>query len=179
MLFEVGDACMLARTNLDLNMVDYSANKDGEPVVIPVDGGGLEFGVWPFDDERNARFVNNALYILKAKPDGCNVSATTRGPNALDNARKRARKEGTSAPLALPSVEFVFGTTTRLYSPEREPNSTTAAGTKWRVRTMQRGGWAWRWYGPGKTLKRRVWIAPFPKGPPGAPLSIHATRLDR
>ena len=39
----------------------------------------------------------------------------------------------------------------------------------WTHRWLVHGGWQWRRYGPGHTLRRQVWIGDYVKGPEGLP----------
>lgn len=44
---------------------------------------------------------------------------------------------------------------------------------EWRSRWVVRGHWRWQAYGPGRTERRRIWVAPFIKGPEDKPLVVN------
>jgi hypothetical protein len=43
---------------------------------------------------------------------------------------------------------------------------------EWSHRWLVRGHWRWQAYGPGRTERRRIWIAPFVKGPEDKPFAV-------
>lgn len=57
----------------------------------------------------------------------------------------------------------------RIEGASREPGETAV---QWSHRWVVRGHWRWVPCGPGRSERRRVWIAPFVKGPEEAPLIV-------
>lgn len=70
-------------------------------------------------------------------------------------ARKRALKRGIPGKVSVIALR-------RHESANRQEGESTV---EWSHRWVVRGHWRWQACGPGRTERRRIWIAPFVKGP--------------
>lgn len=76
-------------------------------------------------------------------------------------ARRRFQREGRQPP----PVRVIA-----LRHPPGSPSSGGGGDREWHHRWIVRGHWRMQPWGPRRELTRPVWIAPYPKGPEGAPL---------
>lgn len=58
----------------------------------------------------------------------------------------------------------------RRISEPKDPDDVTHSGREWHHRWIVSGHWRNQPYGPGRGLRRPMWIAPYVKGPEGMPL---------
>lgn len=173
----VGDTLMVAvfveRDNAPI--VDPGNLKSlGFPVVfplgaweIPVDQGGQPRVIHQYGPEQTkdnkghstgvvSLAVIKTLWLLMRQPLS---QETIQTPDRA--ARRRALREGVTDP---PSV--------RVISLRRPTSSSEQSGepTQWHHRWIVRGHWRNQAYGSDRKLRRPIWIAPFVKGPEGAPM---------
>jgi hypothetical protein len=59
---------------------------------------------------------------------------------------------------------------------EGDPGA-SQTGRRWKVRTLVRGHYRWQAHGPGRSLRKRIWIRPHYAGPQHAPLTKKVTEL--
>lgn len=89
-------------------------------------------------------------------------SSEVRGmPPAVKGVAKRARVPGRVTTVELRR---------RVNVCERQPGDERPV--EWSHRWIVRGFWRWQRYGPGNTLRKRIWIDPYVKGPEDAPLAV-------
>jgi hypothetical protein len=122
------------------------------------------------DEEQRARLLEagivdpqatNVLRLVHAFWLLLNQKVTVVNAHRLPrHAAKRAER------LSLKSSVTVVKLRTLVY-PEREDGHSTV---NWTCRFIVRGHWRWQVYGPGKTLRKRIWVHPFIKGDPDLPL---------
>lgn len=102
-----------------------------------------------------ARYLH-ALWLMMDQP--LTVTETDRLP---PTSTKAARAAGITPEVH--SVRLRRGAGTR---------GTGESKVEWSRRWLVDGHWRWQAYGPGYQQRRRVWIAPFVKGPADKPLMI-------
>jgi len=105
---------------------------------------------------------------IARRPDGLTIAE--RHPS-----RQAARKQGWD-PDHLPSVDYVIGATTRPRT-DSPGDGGTGTGHKMTVRTNVTPHWTHQPYGPRSSLRRVQWVPLHWRGPEGAPISVHATRI--
>lgn len=131
----------------------------GSPTVAPSAAQAAEavadgFAVLP---GTNIRRYAHALWLL------LNQTVVTQVDEPLDRpARRRAGRRG--IPPKVVTIKLRRSTSTN----RREGES----NVEWSHRWIVRGHWRWQAYGPGRKERRRIWIAPFVKGPEDAPLFV-------
>ena len=123
---------------------DAPVGDDGLPKPIP--GGDKHFDVLA---------VTKTLWLLMRQPL---ARESTEMPDRT--ARRRAVREGREPPPV------------RVIHLRRPSSSSGQSGEPavWHHRWIVRGHWRMQPWGPGRQQRRPVWIAPFVKGPEGAPM---------
>lgn len=120
------------------------------------------------------RLIANVIYVLqehRAKSAFDGLSVAERVPSVRAN-RKRGRKY-------LPGVEYVIGSTSKALTQGSgtATRATNVAANTIGVRTRVRGFWRSQPHGPGRSLRKVIWVRPHWRGPEGAPISIHTVVL--
>jgi hypothetical protein len=118
----------------------------------------IEAGVPNPQSDNPVRFMHAFFLML-------NQTIThTSAPDLPRHAMKRAARMSIKPRVTVVKLR-------RSEYPEREDGE---HGTvNWTCRWIVRGFWRWQTYGPGRTLRKRIWINPYVKGPQGAPLKTH------
>lgn len=83
------------------------------------------------------------------------------------------RREGLDAGRAQTTVHFID-----LRSPEGDATDGSSSGHEYRHRWIVRGHHRAQWY-PSQEAHRLIWVAPYIKGPEGAPMLLPAYRVAR
>ncbi len=157
----------------------YIQGEDGDPTMVDVAemraqygflmcpniGAGVPFlGLGGVDDNfrRDGNFLLTLLatWFLMTQPG---VAAETRAPQDKKLARSAKR-----AGKTLPDVRIID--LRRHARPKQEAEMSDAERRKISVRFMVRGHWKRQAYGPKRGLRKTIYVAPFLKGPDGAPL---------
>lgn len=102
-------------------------------------------------------------YITSLLLSTCHLMRQTLAETTHETPDRGARRRHQRAGLNPPEIRVV-----RLRASERR-ESTGESARDWRHRWTVRGHWRRQWY-PSIQAHRPVWIAPFVKGPEGAPL---------
>jgi hypothetical protein len=89
-----------------------------------------------------------------------------RQESANEHARKRARRAGRQQPGVT-----IVDLAPRHSDPTDEPE-TGERGHRYTTRHLVGGYWRWQPYGPGRRLRRRIYVADYVRGPEDAPLII-------
>lgn len=131
----------------------------GPEMIEPWEPNGIDprTGKPPNPASNMTRFVY-ALWALLAQD--ITVTAKYPRPPVLGTLAKKARIPGRVSTVEL-----------RRHVYEREEKA-SPTGRHVTVRFMVRGFWRWQPYGPGRTQKRRIWIAGHMRGPDDAPLKV-------
>lgn len=131
-------------------------------------GGGAPFGadVNQANPGTIMRIVF-ATWFLIMQPG---VADEELGP--VDKAEKR---KADRAGLRYPKVRVI----NLRHAPGQEGGESSAGGRSFHVRWMVKGHWRKQFYGPGRAKRRRMFIAPFMKGPAGAPLKAPAPTVHK
>jgi hypothetical protein len=146
-------ATRLARLTAHADRLDAALAGDGDVDDIDLEAIDADVAVDPLDMANDARLVH-ALWLLLGQ------TITTLHDEPIDrHARKRAVRKGLP-----PRV-----TTVALRRAESRP-AEGESHVQWQHRWITRGHWRWQPCGEGRRERRRIWIAPFVKGPEGAPL---------
>lgn len=153
----------------------YMQGEDGDPdvdvevmrqelgwLICPNPGSGLPFGhEIPKTEPGEYDFILTLLatWFLMAQP-GVAEQSVAPVDKKLARAYQREKKP-------LPSVRLVD-----LRARPRRPSDATTAreGRKLDKRVYRRGHWKRQFYGPGRELRKRIWISPYLAGPENAPL---------
>lgn len=111
-------------------------------------------GLTPYPGTNIRRFAH-ALWLL------LNQTIVTSVDEPLDRpARRRAGRRG--LPPKVVTIKLRRSANTNRHEGESH--------VEWSHRWIVRGHWRWQACGVGRTERRRIWIAPFVKGPEDAPL---------
>jgi hypothetical protein len=139
-------------------IVPAEAYATGVPWITNEDGGLMNL-------------IENVGATIARKPDGLTV--TERRPS-----RQSARKQRLD-PDRISTLEYVIGAERRLGVPSEpsEGGGDEVTGRSMKVRTIVSPHWTHQPVGPQRSQRRLQWIASHWKGPEGAPVSVHATRV--
>lgn len=113
-------------------------------------------------DEPTGNFTNveRYLYALWLLLD--QTVAQTSQPAIRSTTAKRARIAGIPGRVTVIDLRRIEGAS----------RSEGESSVEWRHRWVVRGHWRWVACGAGRTLRRRVWVAPHVKGPEGKPIMV-------
>lgn len=114
-------------------------------------------GDTPAGDSTNLPRYVHALWLMLNQT----ITALDQEP-AQRAARRRAERENRPTTV----------TTVRLRRIEHASRNEGESLVEWHSRWIVRGHWRWQPYGTGRKQRRRIWIAPFIKGPEEAPLRL-------
>jgi len=105
---------------------------------------------------------------------GCCFALTE--PASLGAARRRAtgRHRRVLAEKFTPITRYVLGNNVRLDLTNHIREYVEIGGASPKVRTLVCGHYKNLVHGPGSSLRKRIWIEPYPQGPESAPLVIRA-----
>lgn len=120
-------------------------------------GAALRAGRTPFATTNGGRYLH-AFWLMLAQ------QVTAVEP---EHVRKTSYRLGAQAGITDPSVRLVS-----LRSGSAGARNSGESGVQWTHRWAVRGHWRWQAHGPGRGQRRRIWIEPFVKGPPDAPLVV-------
>lgn len=158
-----GDAEELSRTLWRFSPVSFDfmipGSTMGSPLIMPSEGQQADVladGLTPFPGSNIRRYAH-ALWLL------LNQTIVTTTEEPLDRpARRRAGRRGIPPKVVTIKLRRSANTNRR----EGESN------IEWSHRWVVRGHWRWQACGVGRKDRRRIWIAPFVKGPENAPLFV-------
>lgn len=105
----------------------------------------------------NIERLTQALWLLLDQ-----TLVSTHGEQARPKQTHRARKLGIRTRVTVVDLRRIEGV-------NRGAGESTV---EWHSRWVVRGHWRWQACGVGRSERRRIWIAPFIKGPEDAPLAV-------
>ena len=122
-------------------------------------GGGIQFGTEPVPNPPELLRTLLSTWFLMSQP-GVAAVETKPADKALRRAYARAQRPAPEVRV----VDLRRHASRDADQPQEAPQRTYS------VRWMVRGHWKNQAYGPARSLRKRIYVAPFLKGPDNAPL---------
>ncbi len=168
---------LYARTDQITGAARHRLRENNGPLMPLSPGAGLAFDQEiAFSDDHARRLWGAVLatFFLIRQP---NLTEVTDTPAERDYTRSYARAHGGRTPDPVRVVDI------RHHEPRQRTGTATPTGRKLTVRRIvgeaEGGFWRDQACGPGWSLRRRLWIMPFERGPKDAPLVTGGIELVR
>jgi hypothetical protein len=117
----------------------------------------------PHENDRTGTWARMLFAVFRLATQG-NLADTTTVERAPRAERRRAERKG------IPDRDVRVVRLRPALREARDAAAPAGAGREYRSRWVVRGHWRNQAYGAGRQLRRPVWVAPYLKGPEGAPL---------